>query len=219
MSASAGTRVRSGRRPGRGDTRGRILAAARASFGELGLDGSTIRGIAARAGVDPALVHHYFGSKQQLFVAAMELPVDPAAAVPQVLAGPPDELGERFVRFVLALWDAPSLRPLLLGLVRSAATDPVAAAMLRRALAEGPFLALAAAIDLPDGPLRAALIGSQVVGLAMARYVVEVEPLASASPESLVRALGPTIQRYLTGDLDGAGGRLSPPAAADGRPA
>jgi hypothetical protein len=133
----------------------------------------------------------------------MQFPVDPAAAVPIVLAGPPEELGERFVRFVLELWDAPTMRPLLLGLVRSAA-DPVAAGMLRRVLAEGPFLAIGAAIDLPDAPLRATLVGSQLVGLAMARFVVEVEPLASAPPETLARALGPTIQRYLTGDLGGS---------------
>jgi AcrR family transcriptional regulator len=192
---------RTGRRPGSGDTRGRILAAARSGFAERGFDGATIRAIAGRAGVDPALVHHYFGSKQQLFVAAMEFPVDLPAAVPRLLAGPPDELGERLVDFVLELWEAPAVRPLIRGLVRSATTDPVAAAMLRQLLAEGPFLALARAIERPDAELRAVLVGSQVVGLAMARYIVEVEPLASAPREALVRAIGPTIQRYLAGDL------------------
>jgi AcrR family transcriptional regulator len=191
-----------GRRPGSADTRGRILAAARASFGERGFDAATIRDIAGRAEVDPALVHHYFGSKQQLFVSAMELPVDFQAIVPRLLDGPREELGERFVRFVLELWEAPAMRPLLLGLVRSATTDPVAASMLRGLIAEGPFLALATAIDRPDAAVRATLAGSQLIGLVLARYVVEVEPLASAPRESLVRTIGPTIQRYLTGDLD-----------------
>ena len=192
---------RTGRRPGASDTRVRVLQAARTSFGERGFDGATIRDIALRAGVDPALVHHYFGTKQQLFVAAMEFPFDLALVVPRLLEGPPDELGARFVRFFLELWEAPANRSLLLAVVRSASTDPVAAAMFRRLLAEGPLLALARAIDRPDATLRATLAGSQLIGLAMARYVVAVEPLTSASTDFLVRALGPTIQRYLVGDL------------------
>ena len=201
MTGAARPRGHTGRRPGASDTRTRVLQAARTSFGERGFDGATIRDIALRAGVDPALVHHYFGSKQQLFVAAMELPVDLALTVPRLLEGPPDELGGRFVRFLLELWEAPANRSLLLGVVRSASTDPVAAAMLRRLLAEGPFLALARAIDRPDAAFRATLAGSQLIGLAIARYVVAVEPLASASTETLVHALGPTVQRYLVGDL------------------
>jgi len=203
---------RSGRRPGSADTRGRVLAAARASFGERGFDGATVRDVAARAGVDPALVHHYFGSKQQLFVAAMEFPPLVQAVIPELLAGPREGLGERIVLFIVGLWDGPGVRPLLTGLLRSATTDPVAAAMLRGLLAEGPFLALATAIDRPDADLRALLVGSQLIGLAMARYVMAVEPIASATPDDLARAVGPTIQRYLAGDLeaeppqDGRGG-------------
>jgi len=201
--------VRTGRRPGSGDTRAQVLLSARTSFGELGFDGTTIRHVAARAGVDPALVHHYFGSKQQLFVAAMELPLDLPATVPRLLEGPRDQLGERFVRYLLELWETNAFRPLLLGVVRSATTDPIAAAMLRQLLAEGPFLVLARAIDQPDAAFRATLAGSQLIGLALARYVVAVEPLASAPPEVLVRALAPTVQRYLAGDLTGAEGPAS----------
>jgi AcrR family transcriptional regulator len=197
---------RAGRRPGASDTRGRILEAARAAFGERGYDGATIRGIAARVGVDPALVHHYFGTKQRLFVAAMEMPVDFGAAVPDLLVGPEDRLGERFVAFVLELWERPELRPLLLGVVRSASTDPLAAAMLRRLLAEGPLLALTAALDRPDAAVRASLAGSQLIGLALARLVVGVEPLASMDRDAVARIVGPTIQRYLTGDLAPARG-------------
>lgn len=200
-----------GRRPGPSQTRGRILEAARATFGERGYESATIRGIAARAEVDPALVHHYFGSKQRLFVAAMELPVDLATVVAGLMGGPVDDLGERFVRVVLETWETPAMRPLLLGVLRSATTDPVAAGMLRRLLAEGPLLALARGIDRPDAPLRATLVGAQLVGLMMARYVVGVEPLASAPREAIARAIGPAIQRYLTGDLDDAG-RVAPPA-------
>jgi len=200
-----------GRRPGSSDTRGRILEAARATFGERGYESATIRAIAALAEVDPALVHHYFGSKQRLFVAAMEIPIDLAVVVPGLMNGPRDEIGERFVRLVLETWETPAMRPLLLGVIRSAATDPVAAGMLRRLLAEGPLLALADGIDRPDAPLRASLVGAQLVGLMMARYVVGVEPLASAPREAIARAIGPTIQRYLTGDLDDTG-RVVPPA-------
>lgn len=194
---------RMGRRPsGSGDTRARILDAARQAFGEHGFDGATLRDVATRASVDPALIHHYFGSKQRLFVAAIELPVDFAVTVPALVGGPPDRLGERFVRFVLDLWGRPEVRPLVLGLLRSAATDPVARAMLRRLAEQGPLVALAGALDRPDAPLRASLAGSQLVGLMMARFVVGVEPLASVDRETVERAMGPTIQHYLTGDLD-----------------
>jgi AcrR family transcriptional regulator len=204
-SAARRSTARWGRRPGSGDTRGDILAAARAAFGERGFEGATIRDIAARAGVDPALVHHYFGSKQQLFVAAMEFPIDLRTMVPRLVDGPADELGERFVRLVLELWETPALRPLLLGVMGSAPTDPVAAAMLRQTLVEGPILALTLSIDRPHAALRATLAGSQMIGLALARYVVGVEPLASASPDALARSVGPTIQRYLAGDVEVAG--------------
>ena len=202
--AAGGSPARTGRRPGSSDTRDRNLAAARAAFGELGFEAATIRGVAARAGVDPALVHHYFGTKQRLFVAAMEIPHDVAAVIPRALDGPPEELGLRIARFVLELWDSPEMHPLMLGIVRSAATDPVAAGMFRQVLAEGPFLAMARATDRPDADLRATLVGSQLVGLAMARYIVKVDPIASADREILVCAIGPTLQRYLTGDLGGA---------------
>lgn len=209
-----GTGRRTGRRPGSADTRGRILAAARAAFGERGYDGATVRDVAARASVDPALVHHYFGTKQQLFLAASEFPVDVAEVVPRLLAGPRDGMGERFVRYVVELWDRPEVQPLLMGIVRSASTDKVAAGMMRRLLAEGPFLALARAIDLPDARLRATLAGTQLMGLVLARYVILVEPLATMTPAELATMLGPTMDRYLVGDLGG-----DPAAAAGGGPA
>ncbi len=199
---------RTGRRPGLADTRGRILDAARHAFGERGFDGTSIRQVAADANVDPALIHHYFRSKQQLFVAAMAFPVDPSAVVPAVIAdGPPEHVGERFAAFVIGLWDRPEVRPLVTGVVRSASTDPVAADMARRLLTEGPLLALASAIDRPDAPLRATLAGAQLMGVAIARYVVRMEPLASMPPDEVADLIGPSIQGYLAGDLGASSGR------------
>jgi AcrR family transcriptional regulator len=195
-------RRRTGRRPGSADTRGRILDAARHAFGERGFEGTSVRQVAGDAGVDPALVHHYFGSKQRLFVAAMAFPVDPAAVIPAVVAGgPPERVGERFAAFVIGLWDRPEVRPLVTGVVRSAATDPIAAEMARRLLTEGPLLALAAAIDRPDAALRATLAGAQLMGVIMARYVVRIEPLASMPSDALAALIGPAIQGYLAGEL------------------
>jgi len=193
---------RSGRRAGGADTRGQILDAARQVFGEQGFENASVRKVAGRAGVDPALVHHYFGTKQALFLAAMELPIDFNALVDRVMAGPRREMGSRLVRQTLELWEDPGTRSLLMGIVRSATTDAVAAEMLRELLSRGPVLALTRASGSPDAALRATLAGSQIVGLAMARYVIGVEPLASATNDQVVRAIGPTLQRYLAGRLE-----------------
>ena len=160
-----------------------------------------MRGVAARADVDPALLYHYFGSKQQLFVAAMELPSRWRSVLPALADAPREELGERLVRLMLSFWDDPQSRPLFEGILRSAATDPTAAEMVRRALAEGPFLALARVIGAPDGELRAMLIASHVMGVVLLRYILLMEPMASLPSETLVRTVGATVQRYLTGDI------------------
>ena len=191
--------TRRGRRPGGEDTRARIVDAARSAFGERGYEGASIRDVATRAGVDPALVHHYFGTKQRLFVAAMEFPVDVATVVPRLLAEGEDGVGERFVRFVVEQWDRPDVHPTLLGVVRSAATDPVAAGMLRSLLTDGPLRALAGAIHQADADARVALAGSQLVGLAMARYIVRLEPLASMTSAEGAADVGPVGERYLYG--------------------
>jgi AcrR family transcriptional regulator len=189
---------RTGRRPGAPETRGRVLDAARASFGERGFDGASIRDVAARAGVDPALVHHYFGSKQQLFVAAMQWPIDPGAAIPAVAAGDPDRIGERLARCIVELWEDPEFQPVITGLIRSAASDPIAAGMLRELVVSGPLPALTRVAGGPDAELRATLVGSQLIGFAMARYVLRIEPLASADRDEVIAALAPTLQRYLS---------------------
>ena len=199
-----------GRRPGSADTRGRILGAARATFADRGFDGATVRGIAARAGVDPALVHHYFGSKQRLFVAATEFPIDVGATLAALAGGPRATIGERIVRMIVTTWDRPEVRPMVLGLVRSASSDPGAAAMFRRILVEGPLLAVASATDAPDAELRATLAGTQLAGIALARYVAGLEPIASMEPDALAVAIGPTLTRYLTGDLGDLGDLREP---------
>jgi AcrR family transcriptional regulator len=198
-----GLMVRTGRQPGKTDTRGEILGAARAQFAASGYAGATIRGIAAAAGVDPALVHHYFGTKRDLFVAAVDLPFDPGAVVTAGLDGEPAKAGERIVRSILAVWETDAGSTQMQAVLRSALTDDRVLLMLRDFIFQTVLAPIAAEIA-PDRPeLRTALLASQVVGLAMVRYVIQVEPLASEDPETVVSAIAPTLQRYLTGDLEG----------------
>jgi AcrR family transcriptional regulator len=188
---------RTGRRPGPGGTRERILAAARSHFGEAGYEGATIRRIAGEAGVDPALVLHYFGSKEGAFRAAVEFPIDPAEFIPPLLAPGLDGLGTRLVRFFVETWDSPAGRPLL-GVLRSVVGNDGAAALLRDFVTREVLGRLAEALELDQPQLRASLAASQLIGLAMLRYVVKLEPLASAEADDLAGWLGPTVQRYLT---------------------
>lgn len=190
---------RVGRRPGRSGTREAILAAARSRFAELGYEGATIRRIAADAGVDPALVHHYFGTKEQLFAAAVRLPFAPGDVLAEALRAEPERMGEAIVRAALAAWEDPAAREAATGLLRAAASNERAAAMLRGFVETTVIGPISRAVRAPDAPLRAALVASHMVGLALARSLVRVEPLASADPEDLVRRVGPTLQRYLTG--------------------
>lgn len=193
--------ARTGRPPGVSDARERILGAARARFAGAGLDGASIREIARDAGVDPALVHHYFGTKQRLFVAATAVPFDFAVLRLALLAGPRREAGVRLARTLLAFWDDPLSRAPLEGLLRSAVSDPGAAAMVRELVVERIAGQLVTVLGASDPALRATLVGSQVIGLALARYVVAVEPLASMGSDDLATALAPTFQHYLLGDL------------------
>ena len=187
-----------GRRPGSADTRGEILAAARAEFADKGYDGASIRSIARLAGVDPALVHHYFGGKEQVFVAAMELPVDPSQVLPHILAGDRADLGERVVRFFLSVWGNAGTRAPFLALLRSATTSEPGAAMMRSFVSEAITGRVAATLDVPQPELRAALTASQLMGLALLRYVIRIGPLAAATDDEVVAIVAPTIQRYLT---------------------
>jgi AcrR family transcriptional regulator len=206
--ARRGRQPRSGRRPGDSGTRAAILESARRQFAANGYDSATIRAIAAGARVDPALVHHFYGTKERLFAAAMRLPVVPSEVITAALAdgARPDgvSVGEHMARTALAFWEAPGVRESFEGLLRSAVTSEQAAAMLREFLTEailGPVASLAGAAD-PDGAsFRASLIATQMLGLAMGRYLLKFGPVATAGHEELVAAIGPVIDRYLTGVL------------------
>jgi AcrR family transcriptional regulator len=194
--------ARTGRRPGNQDTREAILAAARTAFAERGYDGASIRHIATSAGVDPALVHHYFGAKDQLFLATLEAPIDPGKLVREALTGDLDNLGARLVRMFLTVWDSPA-GTAAAALMRSAVSHEWSARMLREFLTAQILRRIIDKVD-PDpkeAPLRAGLAASQMVGLAMGRYIIKFEPLVNASREALVAAIAPTIQRYLTEPL------------------
>jgi AcrR family transcriptional regulator len=201
---------RTGRRAGASGTREAILESARDQFARHGYDRATIRGIAAQAGVDPALVHHFYGTKERLFAAAMELPFVPSEIITAALEGasrrPGETTGEHMVRSALAVWESPGVRTAFQGLLRSALTSERAAAMVREFVTRavlGPMAHSAGGEDPDDMAFRAALIGSQMLGLAMTRYLLQLEPVASALPDDLAGAIGPSIDRYLTGTLGG----------------
>ena len=172
-------------------------------FAERGFDGATIRGIATAAGVDPALVHHYFGNKDKLFLAAVDAPADPAELLPAVLAAPKDQLGAAVVRMLLHVWDGPA-RPAGLALIRSAVSNEWTAKLLREFLVSRVLRKVVNTLGYdPDvRAARASLVASQLIGLVMTRYVLRLEPLASASHDSIVAAVAPNVQRYLTGEIE-----------------
>ena len=187
---------RRGRRPGGADTRTALLAAARTEFADRGYDGATVRAIADRAGVDAAMVNHWFGGKESLFTAALDLPVDPAMILAEVVPGDPDRLGERIVTQFLKVWDSTGAAQLS-ALIQSVASHESAARMLREFISR-VLVSRVVSIVAPDRPeLRASLVGSQLFGLAIVRYVLKVEPLASADHATVVAAVAPNVQRYL----------------------
>ena len=201
MSSRAAKARRSGRRPGESGTRELILEAARRQFAERGYDRTSLRSIAQEAGVDPTLVSHFYGSKQKLFVTVVELPFDPAAVVAQLSAGDRKSAGLRLARFVLGVLESGPGRQRVTGLVRSAASEPEAARLVRELVTRELVGRIAEELAVDDAPLRASLVGSQVVGLVMARYVVGLEPLASREPEEVAQAIAPVLQHYLTEPL------------------
>jgi AcrR family transcriptional regulator len=195
---NAKPRPRSGRRPGTAETRDAILTAARSEFGARGFDGATIRAIAAAAGVDPALVMYFFGSKQQLFLDSIQLTLKPGEALPHLLDAGVEAIGERLTRFYLGLWEDPETREAVAAIVRSAFSHEGAAEVIRGFLTSEVFGRLAEHLPGPNPELRIELAGSHLVGLAIARHILRAEPLASADIEDVIRQVAPTIQRYLT---------------------
>jgi AcrR family transcriptional regulator len=197
---------RRGRRAGGEDTRGAILAAARGEFAARGYDATTLRGIARAAGVDPRLVHHYFeGGKEEIFVAALDFPARPQDFVAVILAGGPESVGERVVRFFLAVADSPEGRVRVRAILGAAVVSDAGARMVREFITRELLGRVAAEIAADKPELRATLSASHMLGIMMIRVIVGVEPLASASQDDIVAFVAPTIQRYLTGPDPTAG--------------
>ena len=191
---------RTGRRRGETQTRDAIAAAARSAFAQVGYDRATMRSIAAAAGVDPALIVHFYGSKEALFREVTALPAELAAAMASVAEGPRGDVGSRFAQAVVTMLESPMTRPIVLARLRSASSHAEAAALVRDQVSRDLELLTTSLTD--DRPkTRAVLVGVQVVGLAFVRYVVEVEPLASMDVAELVDVLAPTFQRLLVGPL------------------
>lgn len=191
------------------DARAAILAAAGEEFRSAGYEGTSLRGVARRAGVDPALVHRYFGDKAALFSAAVDLAGLPRARLSDLLSGPRSELGHRIVRLALTEYEDPALRDQMVAVVRAAigsapmshlATSFVSTEVVAR------FAEVAESAGGDDAGLRADLVSTQLFGLFTMRYVLAVEPLASAPIDAIVAAVGPTIQRYLFEELQGPPG-------------
>lgn len=188
---------RTGRRPGSPDTRQAILAVARRMFATSGYEAASLRGIATEADVDPALLIHYFGSKQDLFVAAAGLPAGLTELLADLAERPLPEFARSLVRTYLQFIDSDSSRNAILALVRSAVSNEQAATMLRELLTVELLSVLVRLTDHADARLRASLVAAQLVGIAMLRHVVRAEPVATASPDEIVTLVAPVVERYL----------------------
>jgi AcrR family transcriptional regulator len=186
---------RPGRRPGPTETREAILEAARELFAEKGYDGASIRAIARKAEVDPALVHHFYGSKESVFVEAMQLPINPAEVLPRIIDTPDDRLGEALAHVFFEVWSDPARRAPIVALVRSAMTNEHAAVMMREFMSATLLRRVAEMRGIPLLRIQAAV--GQMIGVVLLRYVIKVEPVASADEEELVALIAPTLQRYL----------------------
>ncbi len=203
-----------GRRPGGSHTREQVLTAAGELFSELGFERTTMRKVAARANVDPALIHHYFVNKEGLLAAALVLPVD-AEALLAGLDADPEHAGEAVIRRVLGVWESdPQTRRRLLGLIRVGLSHEYAAGVLRDLLGRTVLTALGRVVAEDHQSLRGALVGTQMGGLLLGRYVLGIPGVRDATPEQLARAIGPVLQHYLTGPIGGAPAAGLAPAVA-----
>ncbi|SDX44161.1 transcriptional regulator, TetR family [Arthrobacter sp. yr096] len=195
--------IRRGRRSAREHSREAILAAARKLFAEHGFEGTSLRQVAREASVDPAMVHHFFRGKDELFAASVELPADPAEVLAGVEGTDPGARAEVIVRAVLRLWEGPAQHGLV-AFVRGTIGSKAKTAMLREMVNRTILSRVMAGVPGPaeEVRLRGSLVASQVMGLMLTRYVLRLEPLASAAQDDVVRWVAPNIQRYLTGNLD-----------------
>jgi AcrR family transcriptional regulator len=178
---------------------------ARELFARNGIDKTSIRAIASGAGVDGALVHHYFGTKQQLFVAAIRIPIDPMQVIGPLRETPLDELGLKLPSLLLPLWDSEMGSGLIATLRSLLAGSEVS--LVRSFLQEVVAVEVGTRVDDPpgSGPIRVQFVASQLVGVVMARYILELEPFKSLPVQQVAETIAPNLQRYLTGDLPGLG--------------
>lgn len=195
-------RKRPGRPPGTSDTRDRILSCARELFARNGIDNTSIRAIAADAGVDPALVHHYFGTKTQLFAAAIHIPIDPMTIIGPLGEVPVDQIGRVLPSLLLPLWDS-ELGKGFIATLRSILGGSNDVSLFRTFLQEVITAEVGSRVDDPPGSgrVRVQFVASQLVGIVMARYILELEPFKSLPVEQIVDTVAPNLQRYLTGEL------------------
>ncbi|MBT2514294.1 TetR family transcriptional regulator [Arthrobacter sp. ISL-30] len=193
---------RRGRRSGGADSREQILNTARRLFAEHGFEGTSLRQVAREAEVDPAMIHHFFKGKDELFALSVELPADPELVLAGVETQPPAQRAEAIIRAVLRLWESPAQHGLV-AFVRGTIGSKAKTALLREMVSRTILSRIMAGVPGPaqEVALRGNLIATQMVGLMLVRYVVRLEPLASASPDEVVRLVAPNVQRYLTGDL------------------
>jgi AcrR family transcriptional regulator len=195
------TKTPPGPRDEKGVLSARILAAARGEFAQHGLAGTTIRGVARDADVDPALVYHYFGSKEGLLDAATTPPQRWLESVAKTWTTPMPELGCALLRLMLGAWADDEIGPVLRAVLQTAAHDPGTREKLRRVV-EGSLMGVShLGSNEHDRLVRSGLISSQLMGLAMMRYVWKIEPVASMSEDALVAAIAPNLQHYVEGDL------------------
>ena len=198
-------RKRPGRPPGPSDTRERILASARELFARNGIDRTSIRAIAAAAGVDPALIHHYYGTKTKLFAAAIHIPIDPMAVIGPLREVPVDRIGHTLPSILLPLWDSEMGKGFIATLRSILAGSDVS--LIRSFLQEVIVVEVGSRVDNPPGSgrIRVQFVASQLVGVVMARYILELEPFCSLPVEQVAETIAPNLQRYLTGALPGLG--------------
>jgi len=192
------TSSRPGRRSGSPDTRAEILGAARGVFAEVGYDRATIRAIAGEAGVDPALIYHYFHTKDELFAASIDLPIPPTEALRSIFSSGDGEVGRRLAETFFLIWEQEGARGSLLGILRSAmGGEDQAVAAFRQFLTSAILDQIAPMISGDDARLRALLMASQLVGVAITRYVMRLEPIASVPVDAIIDLVAPRIQSYV----------------------
>ncbi|WP_062900104.1 TetR/AcrR family transcriptional regulator [Mycobacterium avium] len=201
MTTTGTTRRRRGRPAGSSGSRERILASARELFARNGIRNTSIRAVAAAAGVDSALVHHYFGTKEKLFAAAVQIPIDPMQVIGPLRKVPVDDLGYALPSMLLPLWDSEVGAAFIATLRSILAGEEIS--LFRTFIQDVIGVEVGPRVDNPagSGVIRIQFVASQLVGVVMARYILELEPFASLPPEQIAATIAPNLQRYLTGDL------------------